>query len=279
MARARRWQLFGSGRQAEVEDLERQVSALEAALSACKGMARRWTLPRGWFATGLAFAMLVVGFLLGTYREPLQQSLANLGPRTVVARSVPDADAAYAAYRASDYAGALKLARPLAERGDARARTLLGLLYSSGANGRGVARDNIEAAKWFRLAAEQGDASAQFNLGVMYAEGEGVAQDFAEAVKWYRLAADQGYPQAQYNLGLWHATDEAALDRVNAYKWLSLAAGRFAGDTRGRNAATQNRDLVAAKMTPEQLAEAQRLTREWKPVAPAAREREARHGG
>ena len=261
---ARRWHLFRSRKQDHVEDLERQVTALEAALATCKGVAQRWTLSRGGMTAALAVATLVLGFLLGSYREPIQEALFNVGARTGIVRSVPNADAAYAAYRKSDYADALKLARPLAEQGDARAQALLGLIYST--NSRAIPRDNLEAARWFTLAAEQGDASAQFNLGVMYAEGQGVTQDFDEAVRWYQMAAEQGYPQAQFNLGLWYATDEAALDRVLAYKWLNLAAGRFpATDSRGRKAATQNRDLVAAKMTPEQLAEAQRLTREWRP--------------
>ncbi len=63
-------------------------------------------------------------------------------------------------------------------------------------NGQGVARDNAEAAKWYRKAAEQGDAGAQFNLGVMYGGGQGVPQDYAEAVKWFRKAADQGTANA-----------------------------------------------------------------------------------
>jgi TPR repeat protein len=261
MATKTGWRLFRSGKQAHVEELERQVTALEAALSACKGVAGRWSRS---LTVGLALAMLMVGFLLGSYREPIQQAFDNLGTRAGITRSAQNAEAAYTAYRDNDFAAALKLARPLAEQGDARAQALLGLLYST--NSRAIPRDNAEAARWFTLAAEQGDASAQFNLGAMYAEGHGVTQDFDEAVRWYQMAADQGYPQAQFNLGLWYATDEGAFDRVLAYKWLSLAAGRFpTTDSRGRNAAVQNRDLVGAKMTPEQLAEAQRLTREWRP--------------
>ena len=45
----------------------------------------------------------------------------------------------------------------------------------------------VEAVRRVRLAAEQGDADAQFNLGRMYAGGEGVAKDAVEAVRWYRL--------------------------------------------------------------------------------------------
>jgi len=47
-------------------------------------------------------------------------------------------------------------------------------------NGRGVAEDKSEAARWYRAAAKQGDVDAQFSLGFMYDSGEGVDM---EAVK------------------------------------------------------------------------------------------------
>ena len=51
---------------------------------------------------------------------------------------------------------------------------MLGLIY---AMGRGVAKDQVEAVKWYRKAAEQNHAEAQYNLGVCYYEwrrrGEG----------------------------------------------------------------------------------------------------------
>ena len=77
----------------------------------------------------------------------------------------------------------------MAEQGNARAQTELGLRYTAG---RGVARDDAEAVRWFRRAAEQGDADGQFNLAVMYENGRGVQRDQVEAVRLYRLAAEQG---------------------------------------------------------------------------------------
>jgi hypothetical protein len=48
--------------------------------------------------------------------------------------------------------------------------------------------------------------------------------------------------------------------------WFNLAAGRFlASETENRETAVRNRDRVGAKMTAAQIAEAQRLAREWKP--------------
>src|SRR6476646_9214449 len=105
---------------------------------------------------------------------------------------------AVAALDRSDYATALRLFRPLAEKGNPRAQFNLGFMY---ANGRGVPKNYAEALKWYRLAADQGFASAQHNLGIMYANGQGVALDHVEALKWYRLAANQGLAKAQNELG------------------------------------------------------------------------------
>ena len=65
-----------------------------------------------------------------------------------------------------------------------------------------MAKDQVEAVKWYRKAAEQNLAEAQYNLGVCYYNGEGVAKDEVEAVKWFRKAAEQNYARAQYNLGV-----------------------------------------------------------------------------
>lgn len=46
--------------------------------------------------------------------------------------------------------------------------------------------------------------------------------------------------------------------------WMNLAASRATGDLQKADAA--GRDRVAAKMTPTQIADAQRMAREWRPV-------------
>jgi TPR repeat protein len=132
-------------------------------------------------------------------------------------------------------------------------------------HGQGVPQDYAEAVKWYRLAAEQGNASAQSNLGVMYRLGRGVPQDNAEAVKWYRRAAEQGNAKAQSNLGVMYGLGQGVpQDYVQAHLWFNLAASRLRpGETRDK--AIKNRDLVAARMTPAQVAEAQKLARQWKP--------------
>jgi uncharacterized protein len=242
--------------------LEQEVTALQAALAKCRSVAGQCAnMPRG-LKTATFAAILALGFVLGIYREPIMQSVTGLAMAVGVSAPTRDADAAYAAFDKGNFAAAMRLARPLADAGDARARSLVGYLYY---HARGVKQDDVEALKWFRLAADQGDASAQLHLGNMHAQGQGVPQDQAAAGRWYRLAADQGYAQAQYNLGLWYATGEGGeADNVSAHMWFNLAAARFPStDARNRNLAVRNRDVVAGRMTPEQLAEAQRQAREW----------------
>ena len=173
-----------------------------------------------------------------------------------------DLQAGAKAYERGDYVAALKEWRPLAEQGDAGAQVGLGVMYS---NGWGVSQDSAEAVRWYRLAAEQGDAMAQFSLGFMYDDGRGVPQDSAEAVKWYRLAAEQGDAGAQINLGFMYNNGQGVTqDYVQAHLWFNLAAARLPPGE-GRDMATRNRDKAAKRMTPAQVAEAQRLAREWKP--------------
>ena len=108
--------------------------------------------------------------------------------------------------------------------------------------------------KWYLLAAAQGFARAQFNLGQMYEESRSVPQDYLEAAKWFRLAAAQGYAEAQNNLGRLYAEGcGVTQDYVRACMWFNLAAAK------GVSAAQRNRDEAAKRMTPPQIAEAQRM--------------------
>jgi TPR repeat protein len=88
--------------------------------------------------------------------------------------------------------------------------------------------------------------------------------DYAEAAKWFHLAAGQGRADAQSNLGVMYAEgDGVPPDYVQAFMWFSLAAAQNHKD------AIKNRDSAASLMTPAQMAEAQKLAREWKPVTPS----------
>ncbi len=137
-----------------------------------------------------------------------------------------DYQAGEEAYDRGDYATALKEWRPLAKQGDADGQYGLGILYRYG---NGVPRNRAEGARWLRLAAEQGNSAAQRTLGDLYYIGRGVPKDYVLAHMWYNLAVAR------------------------------LPRGRTFDNT------VFLRDVVESYMTPEQIAEAQRLAREWKP--------------
>jgi len=101
-----------------------------------------------------------------------------------------------AAWEKQDFATALRLWTPLAEKGDANAQFSLGALYN---HGQGVAQDYKTAVKWYTLAAEQGKASAQYNIALMYDHGKGIAQDYVKAHMWFNIAAIDGDADAIKN--------------------------------------------------------------------------------
>ncbi len=203
------------------------------------------TTPKAKLAALALIAVLSAGFTLG-----------------LTAPAWAGWDEGVAAYDRGDYATALREWRPLAEQGNANAQLLLGLMYD---NGQGVPQDYAEALQWYRKAAEQGIAKAQFNLGIMYDNGQGVSQDYAEALQWYRKAAEQGHASAQLNLGFMYSKGKGVpQDYVQAHMCYNLAASRYPpGEDRDK--AVKNRNIIAKKMTPAQISEAQKLAREWKP--------------
>jgi TPR repeat protein len=85
-------------------------------------------------------------------------------------------------------------------------------------------------------------------------------RDYATAVRLIRPLAEQGNANAQYKLGVFYDNGLGVpQDKVSAYMWLNLSASQ------GREGAAAFRDLIARRMTPAQIEEAQKLTREWMP--------------
>lgn len=174
-----------------------------------------------------------------------------LAPQTGAAQNYA---AGESAYQSGDYSAAMDEWRPLAEQGNVTAQLQIGWLYD---NGKGVTRDQVEAARWYRLAAEQGHEIGQFNTGLMYEKGLGVRQDHAEATRWYRLAAEQGHKSAQFNLGvMYYGGKGVTKDYTTAYIWFSIAA------TNGVNGAVRARDIVQRRMSPSDLSRAKGRVRE-----------------
>jgi TPR repeat protein len=179
--------------------------------------------------------------------------------------------------------------KKLAENGNPIAQYNFGCRYI---NGDGVPQNLVEAAKWFRLAADQGVAEAQYRLGLWYLHQsacgniadnlEKQAELQTEAAKWLRLAANQGYAPAQFQLagyceygcvsrtfnksiGFSYNDGRVTRNLVEAYKWYNLASAQGYVDEIIQRSATTYRDDVAAKMTPDQIAVAQKLSAEFQP--------------
>jgi uncharacterized protein len=128
----------------------------------------------------------------------------------------------------------LQAVRTRAENGDPEAQFELGLAFASS----GDRFDSSEAARWYLKAAEQSHVRAQYNLGLMYLKGQGVARDKALSRLWMSKAANLGDAGAQYEFGMREhrlsldESSEFALElKIEAYKWLLLAAAQGYGDS------------------------------------------------
>jgi hypothetical protein len=149
-----------------------------------------------------------------------------------------------------------------AEQGQVYAQNALGQFYFHGEGPGDTNHVNyVESAKWLRKAAEQGYVGAMNTLGFQYQDGLGVGQNYREAVKWYRRAALKGDGMAQANLGLMYEDGNGGLplDKVQAYKWFLLSAEQ--GNFMGRHSVWEYN--LHHVLTPEQIAEAQRMVAEF----------------
>ena len=159
-----------------------------------------------------------------------------------------------------DYAQAAQWYQKAAAQGHAMAQVRLGTLYDFGL---GVPQDYVQARQWYQKAATQGLAAAQFHLGVLHLVGGGVPQDYAQAAKWFDKAATQGNAEAQWALGNQYARGMGVpQDNVLSYMWYSLAVQ---GDLGSRHSINETLERLQKIMTPAQIAEAQKLAREWTP--------------
>jgi uncharacterized protein len=206
--------------------------------------------------------------LLGQWNSSLQSSAApradvDLGSLWVGPASRTPSQAAAgpleegdAATERGDYAAAMQIWRTLADKGDDLAQVRIGNLYW---NGRGVSKDDSQAINWGQKAANAGNPEAQTDVGGVYSDGTGVPQDFGQAIAWYLKAANQGYRVAQDRIGAMYEKGQGVeQDYVQAHMWFNLATANEKDSTL-RAAWMSDRNEVAAKMTPAQIAEAQRL--------------------
>jgi len=127
----------------------------------------------------------------------------------------------------------------------------LGKMYQYGLS---VQQNDEEAARLFMEAADQGYANAQYNLAKLYRDGRGVPRNEDLSIHYFQLAAVQGHAGAQNRLATRYARGEGVeRDDIVALMWASLAAEQ--GDER----AMENRDVLMARMSDDDIAAAQAL--------------------
>jgi uncharacterized protein len=124
--------------------------------------------------------------------------------------------------------------------------------------GWGVLTNHRETVKWWRKSAEQGLSQAQTSLGRMYSTGRGILRDYKEAVKWWRKSAEQGDSSAQYYLGKMYKEGRGVTqDYVMAHMYFNISV------VNGSHIAIRERGSIEDEMTLSQIAEAQKIAREW----------------
>ncbi|RDV03679.1 tetratricopeptide repeat protein [Undibacter mobilis] len=118
--------------------------------------------------------------------------------------------------------------------------------------GHGAKKNLGQARKLYLAAAGKGHAKAMHNLAVLYAEGIDGRPDYATAAQWFRKAADLGVADSQYNLGILCARG-LGMEKsfIDAYQWFALAAAQ------GDREAAKKRDEIASRLEPDELATAQ----------------------
>lgn len=132
----------------------------------------------------------------------------------------------------------------------------LALMYLAG---EGVPVDGVEGAKWLRLAADKGFAPAAARIAPMAMTKQNGLEPNSDVRKWLLIAAQAGDPISMMNLGMayFHEIGGPA-DYVEAYKWFTLAVERGANQ-----GVIDGRPGLIPKMTPEQIAEAEKRAKEW----------------
>ena len=167
-------------------------------------------------------------------------------------------------YGADDTAQAIDWFRKAAAQRYGPAEFQMGQLYDFGF---GVVQSDPEALSWYRRAADRGSAAAERAIGDFYQKGRSVTADPSEAARWYRRAADSDDIRAQYQLGqLFFDGTGVPRDYAAAYFWFSLAAGQAPLED-NRKGLLELRNIAAARMPPDAVADAARRVAAWKPRA------------
>jgi localization factor PodJL len=149
---------------------------------------------------------------------------------------------------ASNFDEAAKWYDRAAQAGVVPAIFRLGTLYEKGLS---VKKDVDIARRYYLQAAERGNAKAMHNLAVLDADGDGRGANYTNASQWFRKAADRGVADSQYNLGILYARGIGVEQNLaESFKWFSLAAAQGDADS------ARKRDDIAKRLDAQSLAAA-----------------------
>lgn len=124
----------------------------------------------------------------------------------------------------------------------------LGTLYEKGLS---VKKDVDIARRYYMQAAERGNAKAMHNLAVLDADGGGKGANYKNASLWFRKAADRGVADSQFNLGILYARGIGVEQNLaESFKWFSLAAAQGDADS------VRKRDDIAKRLDAQSLSAA-----------------------
>ncbi len=186
--------------------------------------------------------------------DKLPDSLAGPALRAAASRGEPAAAfeiaVRYAEGRgvAANYGEAAKWYERAAQNGIVPAMFRLGTILEKGLNGK---KDIDAARRYYVLAAERGNAKAMHNLAVLDADGGGKGPNYKSAAVWFRKAADHGVADSEYNLGILYARGIGVEQNLaESFKWFSLAAAQ------GDSDAARKREDVVKRLDPQSLAAA-----------------------
>ena len=167
-------------------------------------------------------------------------------------------------YNGEDYKKAFYWYEKAAKQDHVLAQYSLGAMYEFV---KGVSKNYKKAFYWYEKAAKQDHVLAQYSLGAMYDFGRGVLQDYKKAFHWYEKAAKQGHALAQYSLGLMYQYGNGvSKNYIQAYVFSNLALSGSITEFI-RKQINKSISLLEEKMTSNQIAKAQKLSSEFKPIS------------
>lgn len=144
-----------------------------------------------------------------------------------------------------------------AESGDSDSQYNMGMRYWNGWGG--LPQNQTNAFRWFQKSSDNGYPLAQSFLAGCYLNGWGTTNNLREAIRLYSICANRGSAESQIYMGYFYESGSGVIrDYVIAYKWYDLAAQQ-------NDYARAALDKIEAKMSKEQIADGQRMAREFSP--------------